>query len=488
MMITTMLIAVPTGIKIFSWIATLWQGVIQMNTAMLFALGFISTFVIGGLRASCWPRCRSTSTSPTRTSWSPTSTTCCSAARCMIVRGHLPLVPEGDRPDVRREARRWHFWLTFVFFNTTFVPMHWLGLDGMPRRVADYARQFAGWNFFITAERVRAAAPAFADLRLQHDPLLAARPRSPAQPVALAHARVAGLLAAADLQLRRRSRRVVGGPYRYGEPGAKHGVFKGSRNRRRGPSRARVGESWWSRTRRSAGVRSRTPSSAARRPTRKNKPFRVGGLPAEPAQERLRDLRRLRAQRGGEPAPVHARPAARVGIEAEGEVMNPDPFAARRRLATTSRRTRSSSRPTRRRARAGSASTWWTGSRTRPGCRSSTWSWTSTPSAPTCAGCSWSRIRPWAGDPLIDKIKAEAAETPSTFVVILPQGEGGEHGDAHERLAKTLERLQEAGLEAVGQVMDPDPFTAVQNALQFYRPTRSSSRPSPSGPAGCAAT
>ena len=72
------------------------------------------------------------------------------------------------------------------------------------------------------------------------------------------------------------------------------------------------------------------------------------------------------------------------------------------------------------------------------------------------------------GDPLIDKIKAEAAESPSTFVVILPQGEAGEHGDAHERLAQTLETLNGAGVEAVGQVMDPDPFTAVQNALQFY--------------------
>jgi hypothetical protein len=72
------------------------------------------------------------------------------------------------------------------------------------------------------------------------------------------------------------------------------------------------------------------------------------------------------------------------------------------------------------------------------------------------------------GDPLIRKIKAEAAETPSTFVVILPQGEGGEHGDAHDRLAHTLDRLHNEGLEAVGQVMDPDPFTAVQNALQFY--------------------
>jgi hypothetical protein len=72
------------------------------------------------------------------------------------------------------------------------------------------------------------------------------------------------------------------------------------------------------------------------------------------------------------------------------------------------------------------------------------------------------------GDPLIAKLKEEAAESPATFVVILPQGESGEHGDAHQRLAHTLERLNDEGLEAVGQVMDPDPFTAIQNALQFY--------------------
>ena len=70
-------------------------------------------------------------------------------------------------------------------------------------------------------------------------------------------------------------------------------------------------------------------------------------------------------------------------------------------------------------------------------------------------------------EPLFEKIKAEAEETPSTFVVILPQGEG-EGGDPHERLAHTLDHLRDAGLDAVGQVMDPDPFTAIQNALQFY--------------------
>ena len=71
------------------------------------------------------------------------------------------------------------------------------------------------------------------------------------------------------------------------------------------------------------------------------------------------------------------------------------------------------------------------------------------------------------GDPLIELLKKKGAEERHNFVVILPQGEGHE-GDPHARLAHTLERLHDAGLEAVGQVMDPDPFTAVQNALQFY--------------------
>jgi hypothetical protein len=71
------------------------------------------------------------------------------------------------------------------------------------------------------------------------------------------------------------------------------------------------------------------------------------------------------------------------------------------------------------------------------------------------------------GEPLIDLLKSKAAEEPHTFTVICPQGEG-QAGDAHARLAHTLERLEQEGLEAVGQVMDPDPYTAIQNALDYY--------------------
>jgi hypothetical protein len=72
-----------------------------------------------------------------------------------------------------------------------------------------------------------------------------------------------------------------------------------------------------------------------------------------------------------------------------------------------------------------------------------------------------------AGEPLIGLLRGKAQESPHSFVVIMPQG-GADAGDAPERLARVLDRLQSEGLEATGQVMPPDPFTAIQNALQFF--------------------
>jgi hypothetical protein len=72
------------------------------------------------------------------------------------------------------------------------------------------------------------------------------------------------------------------------------------------------------------------------------------------------------------------------------------------------------------------------------------------------------------GEPLIGLLRGKAHESPRRFIVICPIGEGGDATEASERLAHTLQRLHDEGLEATGQVMDPDPFTAIQNALQFY--------------------
>jgi hypothetical protein len=72
------------------------------------------------------------------------------------------------------------------------------------------------------------------------------------------------------------------------------------------------------------------------------------------------------------------------------------------------------------------------------------------------------------GEPLLGLLKGKAQESPHRFIVISPQGGTDSDDDAHQRLAHTLQRLHDAGLDATGQVMDPDPFTAIQNALQFY--------------------
>jgi uncharacterized protein YciI len=71
---------------------------------------------------------------------------------------------------------------------------------------------------------------------------------------------------------------------------------------------------------------------------------------------------------------------------------------------------------------------------------------------------------------LLDALKKKASEGPRRFIVIVPESDSNGGGDAHERLAKTLEELDEANLSAVGQVADQDPYTAIQNALQFYAP------------------
>jgi hypothetical protein len=73
------------------------------------------------------------------------------------------------------------------------------------------------------------------------------------------------------------------------------------------------------------------------------------------------------------------------------------------------------------------------------------------------------------GEPLLRKLKELSAERPHRFIVVCPQGEGSS-GDAHERLAHTLKVLQDQGLEAIGQVTHPDPYTAIQTAIQFYNP------------------
>jgi cytochrome c oxidase subunit 1 len=150
-MILTFVIGIPTGIKIFSWTATLWGGKLHLTTAMLFAIGFIALFTCGGI----------------------TGIFLAAVPYDMDVHGtyfvvahfHYVLVggslmgvfagiyywfPKMSGRLLNETLGKVHFWLFVVGFNGTFLPMHWLGVEGMPRWVATYDPQFEFWNRFAS--------------------------------------------------------------------------------------------------------------------------------------------------------------------------------------------------------------------------------------------------------------------------------------------------------------------------------------------------
>ena len=148
----TMLIAVPTGVKVFNWVATMFRGSITFETPMLFAIAFVVLFTIGGFSGLML------SIVPADFQYHDTY--------FVVAHFHYVLVPgsvfsimaavyywipkwTGNMYDER--MGRLHFWLSFVGVNVTFFPQHWIGLAGMPRRYPDYALQFADWNMVSTA-------------------------------------------------------------------------------------------------------------------------------------------------------------------------------------------------------------------------------------------------------------------------------------------------------------------------------------------------
>ncbi len=133
------MIAVPTGIKFFNWIGTLWRGKISFETAHLFALGFLVTFLLGGLSGVMLA-------SPP-IDFHVTDTYFVVAHFHYVLFGTIVFAtfagfyfwfPKVTGRMMNERLGKVHFWLTFVGFNTTFLIQHWLGDEGMPRRYADY--------------------------------------------------------------------------------------------------------------------------------------------------------------------------------------------------------------------------------------------------------------------------------------------------------------------------------------------------------------
>ncbi|HZC29747.1 MAG TPA: cytochrome c oxidase subunit I, partial [Gaiellaceae bacterium] len=152
-MLSSMVIAVPTGVKIFNWLATTWRGNLVFDTAMLWALGFLGVFTIGGLSGiflAAFP-----------VDWQTTDTYFVVAHMHYVMFGGAVFAAFGGLyywwPKLfgrllDERLGKAHFWLVFIGFNLTFFPQHLLGLMGMPRRIFTYFHHglFEAYNLFST--------------------------------------------------------------------------------------------------------------------------------------------------------------------------------------------------------------------------------------------------------------------------------------------------------------------------------------------------
>ena len=150
-MFATMLIAVPTGVKVFNWICTMWRGAMTFETPMLFSIAFIILFTIGGFSGLML------AITPADFQYHDTY--------FVVAHFHYVLVP-GSIFAIIAAVYYWlpkwtghmysefwgktHFWLSAIFVNVTFFPMHFVGVAGMPRRIPDYALQFSDYNQIAT--------------------------------------------------------------------------------------------------------------------------------------------------------------------------------------------------------------------------------------------------------------------------------------------------------------------------------------------------
>ncbi len=150
-MYTTMLIAVPTGIKVFNWVATMFRGALTFQTPMLFAIAFVFLFTIGGFSGLML------AIVPADYQYTDTYFVVAhfhyvlvTGALFTIFAGIYYWLPKWTGHYYNERLGQIHFWITVIAVNFTFFPMHFLGLAGMPRRIPDYALQYADFNFIAS--------------------------------------------------------------------------------------------------------------------------------------------------------------------------------------------------------------------------------------------------------------------------------------------------------------------------------------------------
>jgi cytochrome c oxidase subunit 1 len=146
-MLSTMLIAIPTGVKVFNWTATMWKGSLTFEPPMLFALAFLFLFTIGGFSGLML------AIVPADYQYHDTYFVVAHfhyvlvpGAIFSVMAGVYYWLPKWTSKQYDIKLATWHFWLSAIFVNVLFFPQHFLGLAGMPRRIPDYATQFTDWN------------------------------------------------------------------------------------------------------------------------------------------------------------------------------------------------------------------------------------------------------------------------------------------------------------------------------------------------------
>ncbi len=151
--VSTMLVAIPTGVKILNWLATLWGGAVRFTTASLFAISFLFLFTIGGLSGVMH------AAAPSDTQQHDTYFIVAHLHYVLIggtLVGFLSAIyywfPKVTGRKMSERLGKFHFWLFFIFFNVTFFPQHFLGIAGMPRRIYTYepGLGFGTWNLVST--------------------------------------------------------------------------------------------------------------------------------------------------------------------------------------------------------------------------------------------------------------------------------------------------------------------------------------------------
>ena len=167
--ITTMSIAVPTGIKIFNWIATMWKGSVDLKTSLLFAVGFIAMFIVGGLSGIMHAIAPSDAQQQdTYFIVAHIHYVLFGGSIFAVFAGIYYWFPKATGKLLNEKVGQVHFWLTMIGFNLAFFPMHFLGLDGMPRRNYTF-QEGMGWDLWNMVATIGSFILGFAMLVFVHN-------------------------------------------------------------------------------------------------------------------------------------------------------------------------------------------------------------------------------------------------------------------------------------------------------------------------------